>query len=112
MVNLCRAMPSLLQTFEQKIRPNFFAVFGNFYSIQSWSWIMSPEDLLTLLKLVSQRDHEYESPSTPCIGVQEISFAQKHSTQILWNTATIATFFSAVTGKTIIYVRILFIVRQ
>ncbi|KAF7330539.1 WD40 repeat-like protein [Mycena venus] len=36
-------------------------------------------------------------------GVQEISFAQKHSTQILWNTATIATFFSAVTVTTIQY---------
>ncbi|KAK7033091.1 WD40 repeat-like protein [Favolaschia claudopus] len=36
-------------------------------------------------------------------GVQEISFAQKHSTQILWNSATIATFFSAVTVTTIQY---------
>ncbi|KAJ7170676.1 hypothetical protein C8R43DRAFT_980438 [Mycena crocata] len=36
-------------------------------------------------------------------GVQEISFAQKHSTQILMNSATIATFFSAVTVTTIQY---------
>ncbi|KAJ7475842.1 WD40-repeat-containing domain protein [Mycena latifolia] len=36
-------------------------------------------------------------------GVQEISFAQKHSTQILLNSATIATFFSAVTVTTIQY---------
>ncbi|KAJ7127000.1 WD40-repeat-containing domain protein [Mycena epipterygia] len=36
-------------------------------------------------------------------GVQEISFAQKHSTQILLNSATIATFLSAVTVTTIQY---------
>ncbi|KAJ6513294.1 hypothetical protein C8R45DRAFT_963145 [Mycena sanguinolenta] len=36
-------------------------------------------------------------------GVQEINFVQKHSTQILWNSATIATFFSAVTVTTIQY---------
>ncbi|KAJ7035048.1 hypothetical protein C8F04DRAFT_1099916 [Mycena alexandri] len=36
-------------------------------------------------------------------GVQEISFAQNHSTQILFNSATIATFFSAVTVTTIQY---------
>ncbi|KAJ6619741.1 WD40-repeat-containing domain protein [Mycena sp. CBHHK59/15] len=36
-------------------------------------------------------------------GVQEISFAQRHSTQILLNSATIATFFSAVTVTTLQY---------
>ncbi|KAJ7773266.1 hypothetical protein B0H16DRAFT_1511700 [Mycena metata] len=36
-------------------------------------------------------------------GVQEISFAQQHSTQILLNSATVATFFSAVTVTTIQY---------
>ncbi|KAJ6531785.1 hypothetical protein B0H19DRAFT_1188575 [Mycena capillaripes] len=36
-------------------------------------------------------------------GVHEIGFAQKHSTQILLNSATIATFFSAVTVTTIQY---------
>jgi hypothetical protein len=46
-------------------------------------------------------------------GVQEISFAQKHSTQILLNTATIATFFSAVAGGVFPYPFVpLFIVRQ
>ncbi|KAJ7650280.1 WD40-repeat-containing domain protein [Roridomyces roridus] len=36
-------------------------------------------------------------------GVHEISYAQKHTTQILLNSATIATFFSAVTVSTIQY---------
>ncbi|KAJ6576423.1 hypothetical protein DFH09DRAFT_1149298 [Mycena vulgaris] len=55
-------------------------------------------DTISELNRVTQRLADFTTT-----GVQEISFAQKHSTQILLNSATIATFFSAVTVTTIQY---------
>ncbi|KAJ7707716.1 WD40-repeat-containing domain protein [Mycena rosella] len=68
----------------------------------------SPEFLRCIRELLSDTIFELDHVNRRladfiATGVQEISFAQKHSTQILLNSATIATFFSAVTVTTIQY---------
>ncbi|KAJ7756420.1 hypothetical protein DFH07DRAFT_820510 [Mycena maculata] len=72
------------------------------------SYEYSPEFLRCVQELLFDTIHELNHVNRRladfiATGVQEISHAQKHSSQILLNSATIATFFSAVTVTTIQY---------